>query len=173
MMTSPARQIPATASRLSIAAAALALALAGCSSVDGLFSSAPGVELAVLEPSAKAPEPEQLAVVRERRQVLSIERLEFGAIHKGRMMTAWGYAPESDWFSPQLEIRREGLPGPDGFIEFDLVAAPPTLNGGKAGAVGTLAQRKVRADIPLLNALTAGAAGIRVHAQDGAIAQRF
>lgn len=158
----------ARASRLPIAAAALALALAGCSSEGG-----PGVEIAVLEPSTEPAKPEQLAVVRERRQVSSVERLEFGTIHDGRMMTAWGHAPESDWFSPRLEIRREGLPGPDGFLEFDLVAAPPALNGGETGPVGTLAQRRIRADIPLMNALSAGAVGVRVYAEDGAVAQRF
>ena len=149
------------------------MTLAGCSSGEGLWSDAPDVQLAVLEPSTAPAKSEKLVVARERRQVESVERLEFGAIHDGRMMTAWGLAPESDWFSPQLEVRRDGLPGPDGFIEFDLVAAPPALNGGEAGPVGTPAQRRIRADAPLLNTEIAGAAGVRVHAQNGAVAQRF
>lgn len=171
MKISPARRMAvtaATASRLPIIAVAMALTVAGCSTEGGT-----GVEIAVLEPSTAPAKPETLATVRERRQVQSVERLEFGAIYDGRMMTAWGHAPESDWFSPRLEIRREGLPGPDGFIEFDLVAAPPALNGGETGPVGTLAQRRVRADVPLLTVLTDGATGVRVYAQDGAVAERF
>jgi hypothetical protein len=175
MNNSPARRITAMASRacsLPLGAAALTLALAGCSG-GGIFSDAPGVELAVLEPSADAPKASAPAPINQRRQVQSLERLELGAIHEGRMMTAWGHAPESDWYSPRLEVRRDGLPGPDGFIEFDFVAAPPALNGGSQGPVGTIAQRRIRADIPLSRTLTDGAVGVRVFAEGGATAHRF
>lgn len=175
MKNSPARRITAMASRacgLPLGAAALALALAGCSTEENLVN-VPGVEFSVLGPSTEAPAPAAPASISERRQVQSVERLEFGAIHEGRMMTAWGHAPESDWFSPRLEVRRDGLPGPDGFIEFDFVAAPPALNGGEQGPLGTEAQRRIRADLPLSRALTDGAVGVRIFAQDSAIAHRF
>lgn len=155
------------------AAALAALSLAGCSTFSDVADKAPGVEISVFEPSVeptKAPAP---VIVKERRPVASVEALELGVLHDGVMLTAHGHAPEADWFSPKLEVRRDGLPGPDGFIEFDFVAAPPALNDGKRGPVGTEMQRRIRGDVAIPAAALNGAAGLRVFSAGGAVATRL
>lgn len=147
--------------RGTILAAAAGLALAGC---DTISENTPDVEFRVFEPSQPAPEtdvtPEELV----RRPVVEVVDMELGAMRRGRLLTAVGLAPATEWFAPELQPRRGGRPGPDGFIEFDFVAAPPEFNGGEAGPQGTPAQRRLRAVRALEPEDLAGVAGVRVFA---------
>lgn len=155
----------------SAAPLAALIALAGCGLLpDSVSDSVPEVRFGVLEPS-REPEPEPAAIrpeaELERRPVARVTDLEIGVTRSGRLLKATGEAPLTGWFQPALRPRRDGAPGPDGFLDFDLVAAPPELNGGPAGVAGTPAQRRVQA-VRLLTADTlAGAAGLRVHAAEG------
>ncbi|MFT6772356.1 MAG: hypothetical protein ACJA1L_000060 [Paracoccaceae bacterium] len=155
------------------AAVLAALSLAGCSTFSDVADKAPGVQISVFEPSVEPTKAPVLVIARERRPVASVEGLEIGALHDGVMLTAHGHAPEADWFSPQLEARRGGLPGPDGFIDFDFVAAPPALNDGEQGPVGTEMQRRVRGDVAVPASALSGAAGLRVFSAGGAVAARL
>jgi hypothetical protein len=163
--------------RASWSAAALLAALlaggAGCSRISDAVGIAPGIEVSVFEPSVEPQKPATLAAAKELRPIASVTRLEIGALHDGIMLTAFGAAPQADWFGPRLTPRRGGLPGPDGFLEFDFRAAPPALNGGVEGVVGTEAQRRVRADVSVARGAMGGAIGVRVFADAGAIAARF
>ncbi|MGG7565975.1 hypothetical protein ACQ5SO_07420 [Rhodovulum sp. DZ06] len=174
-----ARTRPASAPRsapgLRVLLGAAALGALGACSVGDLWEETPEVEVQVLAPS----QPQQRETVgqvevSERRAVERVDRLEIGRVHEGLMLSAFGTAPRQDWFSARLEPRREGLPGPDGFIEFDFVAAPPELNGFSAAETpGSATQRAMRADAAIEEANLAGAAGLRVHAAGNAAAIRL
>jgi hypothetical protein len=156
------------AMRRAALAGAAALALAGCESGTDYTP-----DLRVLEPSQpREPEmemPEEV-VTRPVAEVLSVE---LGAMRRGRLLLVEGAAPATGWFLPRLQPRREGRPGPDGFLDFDFVAAPPALNGGAESPRGTPAQRRLKAARPLTPEDLAGAVGVRVHAGGGAAARRF
>lgn len=176
-----ARPRAAAPAALRAAAALGALALlSGCESVGGLWGDTPDVEFSVLGPSTEPEEkPSYTYEVKERRPVLTVEVLEVGRTHNGVTLTAYGLAPHQDWFSPLLQPRRDGLPGPDGFIEFDFLAAPPELNQWpyadpyEPGAPGDAQQRRVRGDAEIPAANLALAAGLRVHAAGAARAIRL
>lgn len=150
--------------------AALALGLLTLGACGGA-DDAPTVEVGVLEPSEQAQRarPGALIAPQTFRSVARIERLEIGAVYGGVMLTAYGTAPAAGWYAPRLTPRRNGLPGPDGFVEFDLEAAPPELNGG---ALVDAAARSggVRGDLDLQRNALAGAVGLRVHGADNAMA---
>lgn len=153
-----------------IAAAALA-ALAGCSSVS---DAAPEVEFEALAPS-RPPEAQPDARISEaeivRRPVAAVTGLELGVTRRGRLLTAHGETPTPGWFQAVLRPRGGGRPAPDGFLEFDFLAAPPELNGSDPETLpsgpGTPAQRSVRADRLLSGSAVESAAGIRVFAASG------
>ena len=155
--------------RGTIGAALLAAALAGCGGADVGDS----VRIGVLEPSPQNRPVAAPTTPLEFRLVASVEDLNLGAMHRGRMLIAVGEAPATGWYRPQLRPRRGGAPAPDGFLEFDFVAAPPELNGGEAGPVGTPAQRRLRAVAPIEPQALAGAVGVRVFADGGSAALRF
>ena len=158
------------AARGAAAAAALAAALAatGCNStVGGGEGAEPAVRFRFLTASDEAPPPPARILNPELRAVARIERIELGRMHQARLLTAVGEAPVTGWFQPALAPRAGGRPGPDGFLEFDLVAAPPELNNVAPGPVGTPAQRAVRADRILPDALVRSAVGVRVFAESG------
>ncbi len=153
-----------------LAAAALA-ALAGCSTVS---DAAPDVEFEALAPS-RPPEPEPEARLSEaevvRRPVAAVTDLELGVTRDGGLLTARGQAPTPGWFQAVLRPRDGGRLAPDGFLEFDFLAAPPELNGAdpeaRPAGSGTPAQRAVRADRLLRGRTLEGAAGIRVFPASG------
>lgn len=168
--------------RAALPAAALgALALlAGCETVGDAWDEAPGVELSVFGPSVEEEtKPAFNYEVKERRPVLNVQRLEIGRTHDGVALTAFGLVPHQDWFSPLLVARRDGLPGPDGFVEYDFVAAPPELNQWpyaepyEPGPAGDPSQRLIRADAEIPAANLSLAAGLRVHGSGGARAIRL
>lgn len=150
----------------------LAAALAGCETVN---EYTPDVGFEVLGPSGNNPQPPaQLAPSQiVKRNVAVVNSLEMGVMDRGRLLTAYGAAPATGWFRPELRARNAGRPGPDGFLEFDFVAAPPELNGGAVPPVGTDLQRRVRADRPIADRDIAAAVGVRVYADGGAAAMRF
>lgn len=147
-------------------------ALAGCGDSWKLWSdNAPEVKVEVLAPSKELPNQESVAiVVKEYRPVAGVSTLELGAVHGGLMLTAYGEAPRAGWYRPRLNPRREGLPGPDGFIDYDFEAAPPELNGGAEVAGSSPAALAVRGDVEVHDSALAGAVGLRVHAESGAVA---
>jgi len=154
--------------RRSASVALLALAaLAGCES-----SNVPGVRFTVLEPSQPA-EPPPAPTTTVKTLVLRADSIEVGVLPKGRLLTVFGEAPETGWYLPELSPRGDGLPGPDGFLEFDFIAAPPQLNGQPEPPRGTPAQRRVRADRVLDEAQLFGVVGVRVFAEAGPTAFRF
>ena len=150
------------------AAAALAagLALAGCSWGDE--DPAAEVTDAELPPRNGAPGA-PAGPIYEMRPAASVESLEIGQIYRGRLLTAYGTAPATGWFRAELQPRNGGRLAPDGFLEFDLVAAPPELNGGAPGAPARL---PIRADRAIPASDLAGAQGVRVHAGATAVAMR-
>ncbi|SDX31725.1 hypothetical protein SAMN05444336_104277 [Albimonas donghaensis] len=151
-------------------AGAAALTAAGCETIS---ENTPDVGFTLLEPSQK-PKPEAPDVIAEaiRRPVAEVGALELGKMRNGTLLTAHGAAPTMGWFQPALLPRGDG-PSPDGFLEFDFVAAPPELNGGAAMPVGTPVQRSLRADRPILDSALAGVAGLRVYSATGVAAVRL
>ena len=100
-----------------------------------------------------------------------MRQIEIGRTRNGYVITARGEAPGLGHSAPELRARREGKVGPDGFIDFDLVArAPdPGFNLGE----GTAPARMVRADLHVTARDLQGAVGIRVHAISGGLQVLF
>ena len=48
--------------------------------------------------------------------------VEIGRTRNGFLISATGLAPGLGYGAPELRARREGRPGPDGFIDYDLVS---------------------------------------------------
>ncbi len=142
---------------------AAALTLSGCGWGE---EEAPPAD-AGTPPAEGAPGPAGPSYVY--RPASSVESLEIGHTYRGRLLTAHGTAPATGWFRAALEPRNAGRPGPDGFLEFDLVAAPPELNGGEPG---TPARLPIRADRTIPAADLVGAQGVRVYAGGSAAALR-
>ncbi len=144
----------------------------------GLAACSTGNDYVTFEALGPSVDPEKPVEARRgpvtRIPVQSVERLEMGVTHDGIAVSAFGAAPASMWFQPRLNYRNNGEIGRDGFLEFDLVAAPPEMNGGEVGPVGTEAQRAVRGDRTLTRDEIANAVGVRVFASTGApVAMRF
>ena len=132
------------------------------------------VQLEVLAPSVeRVDEPQFNFGPVNRKPVLRVDRVEFGSLHDGVAVAAFGEAPAPQWFAARLQPRGDGLPAPDGFLEFDFVAAPPELNGAEAPPLGNPAQRQIRADRGLTREDMSGAVGVRVFAIAGVVAARF
>ncbi|MEM1313564.1 MAG: hypothetical protein AAGI51_03360 [Pseudomonadota bacterium] len=152
---------------------ALALALAGCDYVDfaGPQPSAPAgpPTQAVTSPDARGgalmPNAQKLLVD-------TVDRLEVGRTRSGVLVAAFGSAVETGWFQPALRPLNAGEPGPDGFLEFEFVAAPPELNvvegEEQRPPLGTPEQRRVKGVRPVTASELTNAAGIRVFAARGA-----
>lgn len=147
-----------------------ALSLAGC---ETIADNTPDVGFTVLEPSKKQePQAPEVMTNAVKRPVAEVTSLEVGQMRKGRLLTAHGAAATPGWFQPALVPRGE-RPTPDGFLEFDFVAAPPELNGGAPMPEGTPIQRSIRADRAVSNADLAGVSGLRVYAAGGVAAVRL
>ncbi len=97
--------------------------------------------------------------------------VEIGRTRNGFLISATGLAPGLGYGAPELRARREGRPGPDGFIDYDLVAqAPdPRRNLGQ----GEVSARRITAGLPVRSDALRGATGIRVHGLSGGIMMQF
>ena len=89
----------------------------------------------------------------------------------GFLITAYGTAPGLGYSLPHLRPRRDGAPGPDGYVEYDFVATEPPA--GFDLPPGTSRTRTLRADLPVKAADLRGVAGIRVQAVQGGVQLDF
>lgn len=159
-------------------AAALA-ALVGAAAPSGCGY----VELAGPQPSAPAGPPTQQVVSPNTRGgalmpnaqkllVDTVDRIEVGRTRSGLLLAAFGSAVETGWFQPALRPLNSGVPAPDGFLEFEFVAAPPELNvvdgQEQRPPRGTPEQRRVKGVRPVAATELVDVAGIRVFAARGA-----
>jgi hypothetical protein len=140
--------------RTALAAAAIGVALAGCTISGNLGGGAtagpPPIDEALLRPVGR------------------VDELLVGRTFDGVVLTAFGEAPGAGWTAGRLRPRG---PGPDGFLEFDFVALPPPADSPPAADDPRL--RRIRADLPLALDELGGAAGLRVIAAGGARAVGF
>ena len=100
-----------------------------------------------------------------------IENLELGRLYDGFMLTAFGIAPGTGYYQPELRPRFGGRPGPDGLFEYDFVVRPPA--DANAGADAPITARIVRADLELTPAMLRGARGVRVWSARDSVEGRF
>ena len=140
-----------------VVALSTALALGGCS----LFKSDDDKKAAA----------EPVAPVVVATPVATVRTIEIGTTRDGYVITAHGYAAGLGYGLPRLEPRREGKPGPDGYLDYDFVAeAPdPALNLGQ----GALAGRALRADVLVKAAELRGITGVRIHGAEGGLRVDF
>ena len=103
--------------------------------------------------------------------IQSVKTIELGRTRDGFIITAFGTAPGLGYSVPSLQVRREGVPGSDGFIEYDFVARAPAE--GFSLPPGTVKSRSLRADQPITVRDLGGAVGIRVHALSGGVQVQF
>ena len=141
-------------------ALAAAFALAGCEDVGALLDFESSEETAVAAPVG----PPKDSVVR-------IDELELGRLFSGFMLTAVGVAPGLGYFAPELRPRFGGELGPDGFYEFDFVAAAPP-EPVKSDVSG-IAARRIRADFEITPDMLRAARGVRVWSARGNVEGRF
>ncbi|MEM6421771.1 MAG: hypothetical protein AAF698_04210 [Pseudomonadota bacterium] len=152
------REMPLRRSVLLAAVFCVPLALGGCS----LFG----------DDEAPEPDPNLGDVERVRLEpVDQILRVEIGQLTDGLVVTAFGLARSAGYARPTLSPRRQGRPGPDGFVEFDFQAQPP--DPGLELPRGDARLRRLRADRLLPGRVFEGAAGIRVFGLANASAIRF
>ncbi len=92
--------------------------------------------------------------------VQAVQSVEVGRTSNGILLTAFGTAPGLGYSLPALRVRREGRPGPDGYLEFDFVATAPAP--GFDLPPGNTRTRAIRADLPIDLPVLRGIAGLRV-----------
>ena len=163
------------AARLAAAGLAAAL-LTGCAEEETKYTTGNDKEIdvrfGVLEPtkddSVVRPAGDSVKTL-----ILRATRVELGTTRQGKLLTAYGEVADSGWYQPALTARNDGLPGPDGFIEFDFVAADPVVNGLPPAPLGTAEQREVRAVTVIYRESLNIAVGLRVNSESGPIAVRF
>jgi len=114
------------------------------------------------------------AAVAEEQRLEPVERvldLEIGRTRDGFMISVTGLAPGLGYSAPELRPRREGAPGPDGFIDLDFVvqAPDPRLNLG----VGEPSARHIQVGLPVTPRDLRGATGIRIHGLAGGLQMAF
>ena len=101
----------------------------------------------------------------------AVRDIEIGRTRDGFAVTAFGTAPALGYSQPRLRARRDGRPGPDGFLDFDFVATPPQI-GLERGA-GRPEARSIRADALIPRSDLANVSGIRVHTLSGGLQVAF
>lgn len=138
----------------------VAVGLGACSTIEDLTGSEDEATVA----AAEAAEIEKFPVVR-------IESLELGRLFRGYMLTATGVAPGTGYYLPELRIRYGGELGPDGFYEFDLVAAAP--DDPNSGANAPVTARLLRGDYELSPLMLRTARGVRVWSSRDSVEGRF
>ncbi len=137
----------------------VAFGLSACSTIEDLTGSDDP------EPTAtQAPEIAKEPVVR-------IESLELGRLFRGYMLIATGVAPGTGYHLPELRIRYGGELGPDGFYEFDFVAAAP--DDTSQGANAPVTARLLRGDYELTPLMLRSARGVRVWSSRDSVEGRF
>lgn len=104
-------------------------------------------------------------------RVMQVRNIEIGRTRDGFLITAHGMAAGPGYSRPTLRPRHGGAPGPDGYIEFDLVATPPPP--GLALPPASAQELRLRADLPVDTATLRGAAGVRVMAAEGGVQLDF
>ena len=140
-----------------LAAVAAALLAGGC----GLFGGDDEEEVAA----------EQAAVEASYEPVTEVRQIEIGRTRNGLVITAYGIAPGMGYAAPELRPRRDGRPGPDGYLDYDFVARAP--HNPPAAAQTAPRARQVRADELIdINELR-GVQGIRIHADEGGMMMNF
>ena len=152
-----------------LAALALGLMLGGCSTgtaIDDLKTLWGGESRA--EKKAKEKE---TARIQRKVPMQTVGSVEIGRTRDGILITAHGTAPGLGYSLPVLQARRDGKPGKDGYIEYDLVASAPPE--GSNLPPGNERARRIRADLPVRAAQLAGVKGIRVMALNGAVQVDF
>lgn len=109
------------------------------------------------------PTPVEQAAEAERRAepVQALQRIEIGRTRSGYVITAFGTAPGTGYGGAALRARRDGSPGPDGFLDFDFVAVPPDPAFNLPQ--GTISARAIRADVQVTERQLRGVQGFRVH----------
>lgn len=138
-----------------------AATISGCSVLPDVgLTSDPAEEAAEAEASL----PPKIAVNR-------IENLELGRLFDGFMLTAFGIAPGTGYYQPELRPRYGGRPGPDGLFEYDFVVRPPS--NPSLGADAPITARLVRADIELTPEMLRGSRGVRVWSARDSVEGRF
>lgn len=147
------------AAKTAVAAAAV-LALAGCEDVGALLDFESDRDAEVAAPVG----PPKVSVVR-------IDELELGRLFSGFMLTAVGVAPALGYYAPELRPRFGGELGPDGFYEFDFVAAAPPEP--VQSDVSGIAARRIRADFEITPEMLRAARGVRVWSARGNVEGRF
>ncbi len=103
--------------------------------------------------------------------VLEVTNIEVGRTRNGIVITALGVAPGLGYAAPELRPRRDGQPGPEGYLDFDFVARAPATPVNAAQA--SPRARLVRADHLIALAELRGARGIRIHAAEGGMLMNF
>ena len=140
-----------------LAALSALLVLGGC----GLFGGDDEEEQAAVQ--------QQPAALYE--SVVEVEDIEIGRTRDGLVITAIGLAPGVGYASPDLRPRRDGQPGPDGYLDFDFVARAPLTP--VAGGQNATRARLIRADHLIAIRDLRGARGIRIHAAEGGMLMNF
>lgn len=92
---------------------------------------------------------------------------QLGRTRDGFLLSAQGSTAGASWRTPRLRPRL-GVAGPDGFIEFDFMAAPPAAAEDTPGAT-----QRLRADTVLAPEQLRGAVGARVHGRRSLAEVRF
>jgi hypothetical protein len=87
------------------------------------------------------------------------------------MLIATGVAPSTGYYLPELRIRYGGELGPDGFYEFDFVAAAP--DDSTSGANAPVTARMLRGDFELSPEMLRTARGVRVWSSRDSVEGRF
>lgn len=140
-----------------------------CAAMVSGCSYLPDVGLTDDEPAVVAEDPE--ANLPPKIAVNRIENLELGRLFDGFMLTAFGVAPGTGFYDPELRPRYGGQPGPDGLFEYDLVVRPPA--NASAGSDAPITARIVRADIELTSAMLRSSRGVRVWSARDSVEGRF
>lgn len=101
-----------------------------------------------------------------RRPVLGVVDIEVGTLRDGYMLTVFGETPTPGWSSAELRLM-DTMPGPDGFLDVDFVALPPTGEPTIEAAGAPERMRRVRGDLVLPEDQRRRLSGVRVHTAGG------
>lgn len=143
-----------------LAAVAATLLAGGCGLFDGDDEE---------EAAAAA---QQVAVEASYEPVVEVRQIEIGRTRNGLVITAYGVAPGAGYAAPELRPRREGRPGPDGFLDYDFVARAP-LSPPVASTSASPRAHEVRGDALVEIRDMRGVRGIRIHAAEGGMMMPF
>lgn len=147
-----------------------ALALGGCST--GTFLDDVGTLWGDESTAEQEARVEVQQAIQVKVPIQAVRSVEMGRTRDGFLISAYGTAPGLGYSLPALRARRGGLPGTDGYIEYDFVAVEPPA-GFQLPAGGNTQIRALRADLPVTIGQLQGAAGLRVLALAGGVQMDF